>query len=80
MSEPANECVLEPLVRLGLIMVGIAMTLIGWFIDWRGYVQGIGFGISLSALVWHVCAVLRKPNNSGQPRLAQKGHNANQDA
>jgi len=67
-----NEDTVEPLVRLGLLLVGITLTITGWALDWRGYVQGVGGGMCIVLTIWSGFAVARmlKPNSPlcGKPK------------
>jgi hypothetical protein len=63
-----NEDAVEPLVRLGLLLVGMTLTITGWALDWRGYVQGVGCGMCVVLTVWggFALAKLWKPNAKGE--------------
>ena len=65
-----NKDTIEPLVRLALLLVGLVMTMTGWALDWRGYVQGVGGGMCIVLTVWSGFAVARmlKLNTKAQFR------------
>ena len=59
-----NEDTFEPLVRLVLLLVGLTLSVTGWLLDWRGYIQGVGGGMCVVLTFWSGFATYRmlKPN------------------
>ena len=60
-----NEDTVEPLVRLGLLLIGVTLSVTGWLLDWRGYLQGVGGGMCVVITFWSgfaTCKML-KPNS-----------------
>ena len=61
---------IEPVVQLVLLLVGITLSIMGWLIDWRGYVQGVGSGMCIILAVWNGFAIVKllTPNNNGKDK------------
>ena len=59
-----NEDTVEPLVRLVLLLIGLTLAFAGWWLDWRGYIQGVGGGMCVVLTFWNGFATYRmlKPN------------------
>ena len=54
-----NKDTVEPLVRLVLLLIGLTLTLTGWCLDWRRYLQGVGGGMCVVLTFWSGFATYR---------------------
>ena len=55
MREPNTESI----VRLALLVLALILVLYGRWLNWRGYLQGMGCGMCIVLLIWDMFAFYR---------------------